>query len=282
MKKILAVSGGIDSMVLMHMMYKTNPEELIVAHFDHGIRSNSAEDYAFVKREAEKLNLKFVGMHANLGLNCSEDKARAMRYEFLQKCATEYNGEIYTAHHADDAIESITINILRGTGWRGLAPMQNNNIKRPLLKLSKTDIYKYAAEHQLSFRQDQTNSDDKYLRNRIREWLIGLDKEKSAKLKASLLEKYIVQCRIAEEIKEILAQVEQKPTYSRQDFENIDDDIAAELLRQILSYYSVSLTRPQLARALTAIRTYRTSSKFSLNKNNYLAISRHTFYILPL
>ena len=115
-------------MVLMHMMYKTNPEELIVAHFDHGIRSNSAEDYAFVKREAEKLNLKFVGMHANLGLNCSEDKARAMRYEFLQKCATEYNGEIYTAHHADDAIESITINILRGTGWRGLAPMRCVNL----------------------------------------------------------------------------------------------------------------------------------------------------------
>ena len=102
-------------MVLMHMMHKDNPEGLIVAHFDHGIRQNSADDYNFVEREAKKLGLKFIGTHAKLGVNCSEDKARMARYEFLRTCARNNNAKIYTAHHSDDIVESIIINILRGT-----------------------------------------------------------------------------------------------------------------------------------------------------------------------
>ena len=98
-------------MVLMHMMHKDNPEGLIVAHFDHGIRQNSADDYNFVEREAKKIGLEFIGTHAKLGVNCSEEKARMARYEFLRTCAHNNNAKIYTAHHSDDIVESIIINI---------------------------------------------------------------------------------------------------------------------------------------------------------------------------
>ena len=266
-------------MVLMHMMHKDNPEGLIVAHFDHGIRQNSADDYNFVEREAKKLGLKFIGTHAKLGVNCSEEKARMARYEFLRTCARNNNAKIYTAHHSDDIVESIIINILRGTGWRGLSPMRSSDIGRPLSNLSKADIYRYAAKNQIVFRQDQTNNDEKYLRNRIREWLISLGTEKSTDLKLKLFEKYITQRNLAIEIDEILAEIKQKPNYSRKFFKNLDRRTATEILRHILRFYDISLTRPQLSRVLDAICTFPTNSRFSLNGSNFMYFSRHTFSV---
>ena len=137
--KILAVSGGIDSVVMLHQM-KDEPD-ILVAHFDHGIRSNSAEDCAFVERLAHEYGKPFVCEHAQLGENCSEATAREARYAFLRRLAKEYAGKIYVAHHADDIIESITINLLRGTGWRGLAPMQSEDIERPLCAIVSATAY---------------------------------------------------------------------------------------------------------------------------------------------
>lgn len=268
-------------MVLMHMMHKKCPHDILVAHFDHGIRANSRDDYDFVEREAKQLGLDFVGEHARLGANCSEDEARAARYAFLYKCAETYSGKIYTAHHADDIIESIIINLLRGTGWRGLSPMRNQRLERPLSRLTKTDIYKYAATNQLCFRQDQTNYDDKYLRNRIRDWLLSLDKTERQNIKDKLLQYYLIQCDLAQGIDEILARIETKTTYSRKFFESIDDVVAIELLRQILKKHHISLTRPQLGRTLVAIRTFKTNSKFSLNKDYFMTLSRQRFTFQP-
>ena len=86
------------------------------------------------------------------------------------KIAKSQNAKIYTAHHQDDLLESIIINLLRGTEWRGLAPMGSQNIARPFIEKGwgKKDILKYAGERQLKFRQDPTNNEDNYLRNRIR------------------------------------------------------------------------------------------------------------------
>ena len=166
MKKILAVSGGIDSVVMLHI-FRDDPD-VIVAHFDHGIRPNSSDDCVFAEKLAYSYGRPFFTKHAKLGADCSEETARKARYDFLKQLAVEQNGQIYTAHHRDDLVESVAINILRGTGWRGLAPLNNPEVVRPLLEMTKKDIYEYAAEHKLSFRQDQTNSDESYLRNRIR------------------------------------------------------------------------------------------------------------------
>ncbi len=265
-------------MVMMHM-YRDRPEDVIVAHFDHGIRDNSGDDYAFVEKKSEQYGYKFVGRHAKLGADSSEEKARTARYDFLRQCAEEFDAKIYTAHHADDIIESIIINLLRGTGWRGLAPINNREVERPLRGLSKSDIYRYAAINQLSFRQDQTNTDDKYLRNRIRAWFLVLDREEENRLKSNLLRMYAKQCMLSREISEILEVIPTDETYSREFFKEQDSEIAIEVLRQILSRYDISLTRPQLSRALEAICEYGTSTKFSLKKDAFLSFSRGRFSV---
>jgi len=137
-----------------------------------------------------------------LGEGVSEEEAREKRYAFLYHVANKYQGEICTAHHLDDLLESVVINLIRGTFWRGLAPFGNSKIRRPLvdLKINKTDILRYAGENHLCFRQDPTNYQDDYLRNRVRESLKSLKKEK----KVAVLELAEKQKILREEIEKNL------------------------------------------------------------------------------
>lgn len=263
MKKILAVSGGIDSVVMLHMLHEDS--NVVVAHFDHGIRPNSAEDCLFVERLAKEYGLPFYSSRANLGVNCSEEHARTMRYAFLRNLANRLNGDIYTAHHRDDLVETMAINVLRGTGWRGIAPFWNDDIKHPLLKYTKADIYRYATENNLTFRQDQTNTEDAYLRNRVREALTSAQR-------AGLYEIYQKQLPIRREIEAILSQIEVSNQYSK-------DLTELEILRQILKNHNINLTRPQLERAMSAIQTYAPGKRFSLDKTHFLNIKRYYFSI---
>ena len=159
MKKILAVSGGVDSMVLFDL-YKN--DDVIVAHFDHGTRPSSKQDAEFVQKICQENNIKCIVETANLGENVSEALARECRYNFLNQVAKVQNAKIYTAHHQDDLLESIIINLLRGTEWRGLVPMGSQNIARPFIEKGwrKKDIIKYAGKRKLKFRQDPTNNED--------------------------------------------------------------------------------------------------------------------------
>jgi tRNA(Ile)-lysidine synthase len=268
--KILAVSGGIDSVVMLHFL-RDDPE-VIVAHFDHGIRPNSKDDCAFVERLAKQYGKPFCYERQELGENCSEATAREKRYEFLNRLAKEHDGKIYVAHHADDILESIAINILRGTGWRGLAPMANQNIERPLIDWSKSKIYRYATEHNLSFRQDQSNTEGDYLRNRVREQLRFASREQ----KAELFELYKKQCNLKMEINFILDELSDKNRYPR---ELAKLDIATELIRSILAKQDIRLTRPQLDNCKKAILEYAPGKRFSLDRDHFLCIERYSFLV---
>ncbi|MBP5656460.1 tRNA lysidine(34) synthetase TilS [Candidatus Saccharibacteria bacterium] len=275
MRKILAVSGGIDSVVMLH--YFRNDPDVIVAHFNHGIRSNSSDDQSFVQKLANQYGLKFVTEDAHLGAKTSEAMARKVRYDYLFSLCAKYNGKLYVAHHRDDVYESIAINILRGTGWRGLAPLRNPQIERPLLDWEKRDIYIYATKHHLSFRQDQTNTEDGYLRNRVRAALIGSTRAQ----KDELYRLYLDQCQIANEIEKLVAAqcVSEDKSIKRDVFAEVDDEIAQELLRELLLERKVTQTRPQLRRALAAIREYQPGKRFPLGKDHYIQISKYSFSI---
>lgn len=273
MKKILAVSGGIDSVVMLHLF--KDDADVVVAHYDHGIRPNSAEDCVFVEQLAKTYGKQFYTEHAQLGPNCSEESARAARYLFLRRLTKELGGKIYTAHHSDDVIESVAINLLRGTGWRGLAALNNTEIERPLISWTKRDIYRYATEHQLHFRLDQTNSDDKYLRNRVREALLFEDSSK----KQAIVELATKQREIARQIDAELAIISDEK-YPRA-LMNIDSNIAQEILRATLARQGISQTRPQLKRIIKAIRNYATGKQFPLNKNYTIIMGRYHFWIAP-
>ena len=274
--KILAVSGGIDSVVMLHFLQSRMPkDELVVAHFDHGIRKNSCEDADFVKRLAEQCGVAFECEHRKLGADCSEAKAREERYGFLRKIADKYHGVICVAHHDDDVIESMAINVLRGTGWRGIAPMNSKDIERPLKGWRKRDIYHYAGEHQLHFRQDQTNNDDDYLRNRVRMRLRDATDAQATKL----IEIYNRQSELLGEISAILDEIDDAKRYPRS-LLDCDDEVAVEILRHILAKKQVSLTRPQFSNALKAIREYSPNKRFSIGINRFILVGRYSFEIM--
>lgn len=248
MKYILAVSGGVDSVVLLHMLSQQSDLELIIAHFDHGIRDNSAADAEFVSELAKKHNLQFETKREELGKEASEEMARDRRYEFLRAVAKKHSARIITAHHVDDVIESIAINLSRGTGWRGLAVL-DSDITRPLTHLTKSEIVSYAKKHKLDWHEDSTNSSDKYLRNRIRQQTNKLNDD----TKRQLLALWVNQKSLKQSIDaEVASLVGDGPNYSRHFFTHIDQSTGLECLRYIVN---ARLTRPQMVKALHKIKT---------------------------
>ncbi len=172
---IIAVSGGVDSVVLLDMLAKRGgPEKYIVVHFDHGIRPNSSEDAKFVKQLATTYKLQLETGQGHLGPNSSEEEARRARYNFLFSVQKKHQAaKVITAHHQDDWLETAIINILRGTGHKGLSAIKANpNVSRPLLDMPKADIIKYAKKNNLQWVEDATNEDQSYLRNYVRKNLL--------------------------------------------------------------------------------------------------------------
>jgi tRNA(Ile)-lysidine synthetase-like protein len=167
---VVAVSGGVDSMVLLDLLRQRGKLELVVAHFDHGIRAESARDRKLVQRIAKAYDLPFFYAEGNLGPKAGEALAREARYTFLHKVLEEQGAKaIITAHHQDDMLETAIMNLLRGTGRRGLSSLKSREgLIRPLLEWTKKDIREYADEHDLVWAEDATNDDEKYLRNYIR------------------------------------------------------------------------------------------------------------------
>lgn len=300
MKKILAISGGVDSVVLLDM-FKDDPD-VVVAHFNHGTRISADADEEFVKNLAKKHQKPFYVGHADLGADVSEEEARISRYEYFDNLTKALNGEIYTAHHADDLIESVAINLIRGTGWRGLTPFGNAKIRRPFLEretpLFRSDIYKYASENRLSFRLDPTNYEDKYLRNRVREKLINYPVQK----KLQIIELYhrtnILRTEIDETTDDILSKIcentknietakttritktaKTTETYPRSLFQTLDPAVSLELLRQILKRSGISATKPQLTDFLRAIKTYAPGKYFNLPKDRMVKLDKTTFHV---
>ena len=157
-------------MVLLDLLRQKPRLELVVAHFDHGIRPDSAADRKLVQRIAKSYGLPFVHASGNLGPKAGEALAREARYTFLRKVQQEHGAEaIITAHHQDDMLETAIMNLLRGTGRRGLSSLKSRDgLVRPLLDWTKKDIRDYAEEHDLVWAEDSTNSDERYLRNYIR------------------------------------------------------------------------------------------------------------------
>jgi tRNA(Ile)-lysidine synthase len=171
---VVAVSGGLDSVSLLDILAKQSNYNLTVAHFDHGMREDSRLDYLFVKSLAKKYGLRFIGARAELGKEASEATARMARYDFLFDAIDKtYAKGIVTAHHQDDRLETLFINLIRGTGRKGIGSIrEQKNIFRPLLNVTRKQLESYVLTCGLVWRDDPTNFQDRYLRNRIRHQLL--------------------------------------------------------------------------------------------------------------
>ena len=280
-KKILAVSGGVDSMVLLDIFLRREPENIVVAHFNHGTRPSADIDEEFVRQKCKKFDVPFESSKLLLGEGVSEEEAREKRYAFLYHVANKYQGEICTAHHLDDLLESVAINLVRGTYWRGLAPFGNKNIVRPLISrgMDKTDILRYAGRNYFCFRQDPTNHEEMYLRNRVREKLRGLEVEKKKRLWELAERQRILRAEIEESAKKladalIIGYSDDEIKFRKDFFAELKNNVAEEILRVLCLKRNISLTRPQLMDFLDAIRKYQPGKKFNLPKNKMAVVGK--------
>lgn len=278
-KLIIAVSGGVDSIVLLHMAARgrlLNGEQMVVAHFDHGIRSDSASDEQFVKELASSYGLIYESEREELGKDASEERARDRRYMFLRKLAKKYDAKIVTAHHADDVVETVAINLIRGTGWRGLGVLDSTDILRPLLGVRKADLLRYARDNELYWREDSTNANTKYLRNDVRQRLKGVDDEAIELLGLYRNRQVAIKHQIDKETERIAL----SSPYSRHLFISIPSREARELLRSIvITVTGAAETRPQLDRALIAIKTFAPGKRFEINNKATLLFTKTEFVI---
>ena len=180
-KVILALSGGIDSMVLADLLLKTKVE-FVAAHCNFHLRGEESDgDEKFVRDYAERNDIRCFVKHfdteqyaAEQGISI-EMAARDLRYAWFEQLRQQLGyDKIAVAHHADDQAETFFINLLRGAGLNGLKGMkpQNGVVIRPLLWASREQIRKYAVENQILWREDHTNAESVYLRNKIRNQLL--------------------------------------------------------------------------------------------------------------
>ena len=177
---LAAVSGGLDSMCLMHFL-RAQGYEVCCAHFNHRLRGEeAARDEEFVRAWCEKEGVPFyagsgdVRAHARTSGKSEEEAARDLRYAFLRETAKKLNAQLTLAHHADDNAETVLLNLVRGTDLRGLCGMRakQGDIVRPFLEQTREELVTYAQSHDIPHVEDHTNADPNaaarnYLRHEI-------------------------------------------------------------------------------------------------------------------
>lgn len=182
---LVAVSGGIDSMVLLDLLHKLKLN-VTVAHCNFNLRGKDSEDDKnFVVSYAQSHTIPFFIKDFDTKDFAEKHKlsiqltARKLRYDWFFELKEKHDFDyIVTAHHLDDSLETFFINLSRGTGLEGLLGIrENENVIRPLLEFSKDEIEKYALENQVQWREDASNASDKYLRNKIRHHIVPMFKE---------------------------------------------------------------------------------------------------------
>ena len=174
---LIAVSGGVDSMVLLHLMQQTS-NKLAVAHCNYGLRGLESDADAQMVQDycnRHKITCHVGEFDTKLPKKSTQMAARQLRYDWFKELCKAYQYDfVLTAHHADDVLETFLINLSRGTGIAGLKgiPAKSGQLIRPLLVFQKKEIHNYASKHEIPWREDSSNNTDDYLRNRIRHHVV--------------------------------------------------------------------------------------------------------------
>ena len=283
---LVALSGGVDSVVLLHLLHGAANElgiELRAAHFDHAMRHDSAADADWVAGLCRAWDVPLMRERAARPLYGEAD-ARTERYRFLHDALAESGAtRMATAHHADDQVETVLFRLLRGTGLRGLAgiPLRRGKLIRPLLRFRKTELIAYAGEQGLGFRNDPTNQQLAFARNRIRRNVIPALETVRPDATAAVLALARYSARAEAAISSAIVRLEKDLILSqnsaliqlaRSVLLEYDPELRALVLRRLLRRFGVVPTRAQTHRIVQFCE--RTESGTSLTVSDRVRIER--------
>ena len=273
---IVAVSGGIDSVALLHMLTQNKNLELVVAHFDHGIRPDSAEDTEFVAGLAREHNLPFVTERVELGDGASEALARQKRYNFLQKSRKKNMANaVVTAHHQDDVIETALLNVLRGTKRLGLVSLKSTDvIIRPLLHMTKEEIKSYANKHNLKWREDPTNQETYYKRSRIRQIIKKSLTVENRQSILNLLKTIEKQNKEIQAITNTYLANQSDTILDKKSLTALPDELANEIAAAWLRKNKINFDKTTIERIVKGAKNLQNGSQIDVKQNHYCLLTK--------
>lgn len=233
-KLLLAISGGVDSVVLFHLLHKLN-YDVSLAHCNFKLRGKESDlDEEFIKNLNQISSNQIFTISFNTEKYAKEHKlstqiaARELRYNWFQKLITEHKFDyVLTAHHADDNLETFLIHLTRGSGLDGFTgiPKVNGNIIRPLLAFSREEILNYAKDHDIEWREDASNTSNKYIRNKIRHQVLPVLKE----INPSVLDSFATTLENLQESKQII--------------EDSIENIVSEVLKKEANFIKIDIEK---------------------------------------
>jgi tRNA(Ile)-lysidine synthase len=309
---LVAVSGGIDSVVLAHALHEIAAVarlEVCLGHVNHGLRGAASDaDQAAVEALAAALGLPCEvrdvepgSLRVGRGSRARptvQEAARELRYAALHEIATALGADrIATAHNADDQAETVLLRLLRGTGPDGLGGIPQRSadgrIVRPLLRTSRAEIEAHASAHGLRWREDASNADSSYARNRLRHrWLPGLTEDFNPRLLRAIADLAEAQRRDAEWIADRVA-LEEAARFlpegewlriEAKDWVDTPEALARRLARRALLRCGVGrdVSRVHLERILAFLRGARPGGRLELPAGRVLVRDRKGFRMGPL
>lgn len=252
---LLGVSGGVDSVVLFHLMQAIDEEKrpkISVAHINHQLRKEADADEAFVRALAKQHGVPFYSHtwnkeeHPESGV---EEAARKVRYAFFKEIMDKHGASILmTAHHQDDQVETILMKLARGsslkqlTGIQLIQPFNKGQLMRPMLPFSKEKVYEYVEKYNIDFVEDVTNLSLDYTRNRYRNQIIPLIKEESAQFNEHIEQfskdirdlREISKRPINERYRNLVREKEDSIVFDYTNFSQHDEPMQRALLQKVL------------------------------------------------
>lgn len=304
---IVAVSGGVDSLALLHWLATHQKQlsiDLHVATLNHGLRPQAADEVAYVQQIANSLNIHCtigetnvtdIAEHYNMGL---EAAARKARYDFLADVAQKLNtSHIATAHHADDQAETILMHIIRGSGIQGLTGMQSQSplpyhphhtLLRPFLTIHRQEIEEYCEENGLQPIIDQSNFDTRFRRNELRHEILPRLREINPQIGQSLLrlseiigtEQDFVDNFFVQHIKPHIVYTE-RVSVALEKFQSFHVALQRHLIMDALAYLGTEPNFDHIQNAIQIAQRGQVGAISQFSNNIQLRIAYDTIYFEP-
>ncbi|MEQ8240802.1 MAG: tRNA lysidine(34) synthetase TilS [Cyclobacteriaceae bacterium] len=297
-KVLVAVSGGLDSMVLLHLL-RQSEFHFGICHINYGLRNKDSEsDEALVAKVAEEIgcsfHLKKVKSSEWKKNQSIQMMAREIRYDFFGEISHQYGyNKIATAHHANDSLETALLHFVKGTGISGLTgiPVQRDYVIRPLLSFTKEELKEFAVQNHVTWREDQSNATNKYQRNIIRNEVIPLLRGINPQIEHTFLNtsKYLRGAEMA--LKTISQKIKSEHFLEKKDSQELsldwfdNNELNEAVLFEILKYAQINAT--QLSDLVVVIiknesgKQVETSSHHILLDRNRLFIQKRSLHHEP-